>query len=544
MRGISKFGSSPRLWGTLLCRQREPSQSRFIPTPVGNTTWPRIMERIPTVHPHACGEHFSIVGRKSARFGSSPRLWGTREMYRFRGESYRFIPTPVGNTSATTNKAAITSVHPHACGEHSNIWAVPTIGAGSSPRLWGTRQRSPAAWPSSRFIPTPVGNTCLEAGAGVPGAVHPHACGEHPHVPITHPADTGSSPRLWGTLAAQIPQQLPHRFIPTPVGNTRPAPWARRQRPVHPHACGEHALLAIQHRKGHGSSPRLWGTRCSPFPGRSRYRFIPTPVGNTPHRWARIVELPVHPHACGEHAAVAGAAGELLGSSPRLWGTRRRRGGGRDCYRFIPTPVGNTRRWRFSPSWPPVHPHACGEHDLETGPSRGLHGSSPRLWGTRRQTWDGSVRLRFIPTPVGNTEGLQVIGLGQGGSSPRLWGTLGASVFCFTLLRFIPTPVGNTIAERRYKVNASVHPHACGEHKDFLALYRIWTGSSPRLWGTREKEIAEAQAARFIPTPVGNTAHKPFELRRSSVHPHACGEHTSSNSPGSQHLLDNEIATG
>ena len=301
MRGISKFGSSPRLWGTLLCRQREPSQSRFIPTPVGNTTWPRIMERIPTVHPHACGEHFSIVGRKSARFGSSPRLWGTREMYRFRGESYRFIPTPVGNTSATTNKAAITSVHPHACGEHSNIWAVPTIGAGSSPRLWGTRQRSPAAWPSSRFIPTPVGNTCLEAGAGVPGAVHPHACGEHPHVPITHPADTGSSPRLWGTLAAQIPQQLPHRFIPTPVGNTRPAP-------------------------GRGV----------------KGRFIPTPVGNTRCLLSNTGKATVHPHACGEHVVARSQAAAGIGSSPRLWGTRRIAGRALWSCRFIPTPVGNT----------------------------------------------------------------------------------------------------------------------------------------------------------------------------------------------------------
>ena len=84
-----KDGSSPRLWGTRTAKFSHMHHHRFIPTPVGNMLTISIMEdrfiptpvgntergvpRCMTVHPHACGEHGSIMP----------------------------------------------SVHPHACGEHN-----------------------------------------------------------------------------------------------------------------------------------------------------------------------------------------------------------------------------------------------------------------------------------------------------------------------------------------------------------------------------------------------------------------------------------------
>ena len=53
------------------------------------------------------------------------------------------------------------------------------LGAGSSPRVWGTLQRTDDAAPYSRFIPTCVGNMHLELGNPVQNTVHPHVCGEH-----------------------------------------------------------------------------------------------------------------------------------------------------------------------------------------------------------------------------------------------------------------------------------------------------------------------------------------------------------------------------
>jgi hypothetical protein len=51
--------------------------------------------------------------------------------------------------------------------------------------------------------------------------------------------------------------------------------------------------------------------------------------------------------------------------------------------RFIPTPVGNTVRQASGIGRFTVHPHACGEHDIDT-------------------VKDSDIK-RFIPTPVGNT---------------------------------------------------------------------------------------------------------------------------------------------
>ena len=64
------------------------------------------------------------------------------------------------------------------------------------------------------------------------------------------------------TISDDLIKQIvtPDRFIPTRVGNT-PAP-ARRQtaEPVHPHACGEHAACTMGDAEDAGSSPRVWGT--------------------------------------------------------------------------------------------------------------------------------------------------------------------------------------------------------------------------------------------------------------------------------------------
>ena len=72
--------------------------TRFIPTPVGNTYLRTHYRDKRTVHPHACGEHQRADANAEADAGSSPRLWGTREWRSLIGSEVRFIPTPVGNT--------------------------------------------------------------------------------------------------------------------------------------------------------------------------------------------------------------------------------------------------------------------------------------------------------------------------------------------------------------------------------------------------------------------------------------------------------------
>ena len=52
--------------------------------------------------------------------------------------------------------------------------------------------------------------------------------------------------------------------------------------------------------------------------------------------------MTVHPHVCGELKCCHGKPGEYIGSSPRVWGTRKIGGGFTHAERFIPTCVGNS----------------------------------------------------------------------------------------------------------------------------------------------------------------------------------------------------------
>ena len=131
-----------------------------------------------------------------------------------------------------------------------------------------------------------------------------------------------------------------------------------------------------------------------------------------------------------------------------------------------------------------VHPHACGEH--------------PR-----------KIRHREI----------------QFGSSPRLWGTWILQFLLSAQSRFIPTPVGNMVKWTVLFISAPVHPHACGEHILSLLKTYLYSGSSPRLWGTSISRIASLPGHRFIPTPVGNMILSLLKTYFAPVHPHACGEH-------------------
>ena len=147
------------MWGTLQCKELGLIYQRFIPTLVGNTNTLAHCCFMFAVHPHACGEHKIYCEPVSAVGGSSPRLWGTQFLLFYSSLAARFIPTLVGNTVSTSPLAFITSVHPHACGEHPKDHSHYHHQNGSSPRLWGTHCPKPADIIEARFIPTLVGNT-------------------------------------------------------------------------------------------------------------------------------------------------------------------------------------------------------------------------------------------------------------------------------------------------------------------------------------------------------------------------------------------------
>ena len=139
------------------------------------------------VHPHACGERGNPPNADWTGYGSSPRLWGTLYTNRHRGEASRFIPTLVGNAYNAICLTLIKAVHPHACGERFHVVIKLNDAAGSSPRLWGTLNKSYQRLNLSRFIPTLVGNANQQTDQKSNFAVHPHACGERSFVVSCRP---------------------------------------------------------------------------------------------------------------------------------------------------------------------------------------------------------------------------------------------------------------------------------------------------------------------------------------------------------------------
>ena len=87
---------------------------------MGNTLNDAQLERLYSVHPHGCGEHKVPLSPQFDIYGSSPRMWGTRNVLQARHNATRFIPTDVGNTRIILLNLKIYSVHPHVCGEHVN----------------------------------------------------------------------------------------------------------------------------------------------------------------------------------------------------------------------------------------------------------------------------------------------------------------------------------------------------------------------------------------------------------------------------------------
>src|SRR5439155_21409981 len=130
-----------------------------------------------------------------------------------------------------------------------------------------------------------VGNTPPPSVRPPSSPVHPHARGEHAAAVVALTLATGPSPRAWGTRGGLHQRALPHRSIPTRVGNTRGARPSRSQVSVHPHARGEHV-----------ADPRL--------AGRDAWS-IPTRVGNTNDDHRVTSSSTVHPHARGEHHTIS-----------------------------------------------------------------------------------------------------------------------------------------------------------------------------------------------------------------------------------------------
>ena len=177
-----------------------------------------------------------------------------------------------------------------------------------------------------------------------------------------------------------------------------------------------------------------------------------------------IIDARDHPRVCGEHIAVVILVSFLLGSSPRVRGTRVDLVRKRPRAGIIPACAGNTKIGYHSALRCRDHPRVCGEHVVERRSRRGFKGSSPRVRGTLPPRYPTMICRGIIPACAGNTR----------------------------------------YGIREYLKHGD-HPRVCGEHEPGSYTARIFEGSSPRVRGTPDAVCRELRGGGIIPACAGNT---------------------------------------
>ena len=111
------------------------------------------------------------------------------------------------------------------------------------------------------------------------------------------------------------------------------------------------------------------------------------------------------------------------------------------------------------------------------------------------------------------------------GSSPRMRGTRFRQLEVRRRPGIIPAYAGNTSLLTRFSSMSQDHPRVCGEHThDRFSLTGL-QGSSPRMRGTRARQAAVARERGIIPAYAGNTMRSRTAWPTIRDHPRVCGEH-------------------
>ena len=130
------------------------------------------------------------------------------------------IPAYAGNTSFLWEMMWMAGDHPRVCGEHYMSFLSERMGAGSSPRMRGTLALRGGLSKLFGIIPAYAGNTLSFCFIASWVRDHPRVCGEHLQRPDRTRTETGSSPRMRGTLESRKLQSGACGIIPAYAGNT------------------------------------------------------------------------------------------------------------------------------------------------------------------------------------------------------------------------------------------------------------------------------------------------------------------------------------
>ena len=308
--------------GSLAAASTNANTNGIIPAHAGLTFYGLSSRFSCRDHPRACGAHRLLHTPHPLHEGSSPRMRGSRKIRQPNKRCNGIIPAHAGLTAVSPSMRSARWDHPRACGAHVRRRSGAFESMGSSPRMRGSRRAARDNLEAIGIIPAHAGLTRILRARRRRQRDHPRACGAHQIRPRHGNCLLGSSPRMRGSqllFAFMVPRS---GIIPAHAGLTKIARHLSQSSRDHPRACGAHRHAHAERRGDMGSSPRMRGSPRHGMAGMARRGIIPAHAGLTQKCSFTQSKKWDHPRACGAHLLKLKDVATMLGSSPRMRGSR------------------------------------------------------------------------------------------------------------------------------------------------------------------------------------------------------------------------------
>ena len=301
-------------------------------------------------------------------------------------------------------------------------------------------------------------------------------------LPQSRQAPRGLSPRVRGSLVAQVERQLPWGSIPAGAGEPFGDGPSRTFRRVYPRGCGGALSFDFRSFCGMGLSPRVRGSQFPPTEVVAIRGSIPAGAGEPVRQRVSRRSRGVYPRGCGGAREKWNRAMVDEGLSPRVRGSQKMFPYDFERDGSIPAGAGEPPDPGFAlrPIW--VYPRGCGganSHDFGRGQIRGL---SPRVRGS----------------PSGNDRDNEAPGS-------------------------IPAGAGEPEPCRHPMAGARVYPRGCGGASRPNGVLETSTGLSPRVRGSHRRVRGRGPEAGSIPAGAGEPRSQPSPRWSVWVYPRGCG---------------------
>ena len=272
-------GLSPRVRGSLPCRQPGIPDERSIPACAGEPDGRLLVKSERQVYPRVCGGAPGQREHLLGALGLSPRVRGSRRQRVRRTGRIRSIPACAGEPATQHNDNAISWVYPRVCGGAIGPLEFVQYLLGLSPRVRGSHDEEEETSTGRRSIPACAGEPLGPAFRFGPHRVYPRVCGGADCGVLARREHHGLSPRVRGSHTREGGKGICPGSIPACAGEPWKTGSTTRPSRVYPRVCGGALYRPRGGRYLDGLSPRVRGSHILHGVRIDGYRSIPACAG-------------------------------------------------------------------------------------------------------------------------------------------------------------------------------------------------------------------------------------------------------------------------